>query len=377
MNAKTLLIHDFRNVEHQLQLLLNDGFIPTLGIVFSSVSLPIKQLAETFVKYRITLVGASSCGEISGDANEVFISDRSAVVMLLDVDPRAFKAYIFEGTENDSFRLGRDAAQSTLNHFDKQSLIVMASGMKVDGQALVEGLMDVVGKQTPIFGGLAGDDAIFEETWIFHNNQFYNHGIVILSFDQALIEVTGLATSGWISLGADLRVTSSKGNVVNSIDGRPALDVYMKYLNVLEDDLPSVGVEYPLMIKRENGETALRAVMGVDKEARSLVFAGSVPEDSLVNFSSSPGFEVIDFTRKNIEAFSEGDSKPDCCLLFSCMARHLALGPLISDEVNIAIKKWQAPLVGFFTYGEIGTNPNHHCDFYNQTFTIALLRQKV
>lgn len=43
--------------------------------------------------------------------------------------------------------------------------------------------MDVVGRQTPIFGGLAGDDAIFKETRVSHNNQFNNHGSVLLSFD--------------------------------------------------------------------------------------------------------------------------------------------------------------------------------------------------
>ena len=376
MKTKTLLVLDPKSLDQQLIQMAEGGFLPTLAIVFASVSLPIKELAGVLVDRHIAVVGASSCGEIVGDVHEVQITDSSAVVMLLQVDPEAFKIYLKEGTNSDCFRLGEETARLTLGSFEKQSLIVMASGMKTDGQALVEGMMKVVGQHVPIFGGLAGDDAIFEETWVFYNNQFSNQGLVVLSFDQSKVEVSGMATSGWISLGADLKVTSSKGNVVYSIDEQPALDKYMKYLSVSENDLPAVGVEYPLMIKRDNGETAQRAVMGVDKEARSLVFAGSVPEGSVVNFSSSPGFEVIEFTRKNIESFVDDNKKPEACLLFSCMARHLALGPLISDEVNIAIKKWQAPLAGFFTYGEIGTNPSQQCDFYNQTFTIALLKQK-
>ncbi|MBU2555181.1 MAG: FIST C-terminal domain-containing protein [Bacteroidetes bacterium] len=376
MNTKTLLIRQVINLEQQLAELSEKEFNPTLAIVFSSPVLPLTELVKTLVDKQIAVVGASSCGEIFGDVERVQIADSAAVIMLLDIDPTAFKVYFKEGTNGDCFLLGSETAKLTLDGFEKQSLIVLASGMKTDGQALVEGMVEVLGSQIPIFGGLAGDDAVFKETWVFCNNQFSNQGVVVLSLDQSKIEVTGMATSGWISLGADLKVTSSVGNVVYHIDGQPALDMYMKYLSVLEDDLPGVGVEYPLMIKRSDGETAQRAVMAVDKEARSLVFAGSVPENSIVNFSSSPGFEVIEFTRKNIEAFDQGNLRPDCCLLFSCMARHLALGPLISDEVHIALKKWQAPLAGFFTYGEIGTNPNHQCDFYNQTFTIALLKQK-
>lgn len=133
MDAKTHLIRDIRDVDRQLQLLLNDGFIPTLCIVFSYVSLSLKALADVFVAHQISVVGASSCGEIITDENVVRITDHAAVVMLLDVEPRAFKLYFLEGSDDNSYRLGMEAASLTQNHFEKQSLIVVASGMKVDG----------------------------------------------------------------------------------------------------------------------------------------------------------------------------------------------------------------------------------------------------
>ena len=57
------------------------------------------------------------------------------------------------------------------------------------------------------------------------------------------------------------------------------------------------------------------------------------------------------------------------------MARHLALGPMISQEIALVTKKWNAPIIGFFTYGEIGTN-NKKCDFYNQTYSLVQLTEK-
>ena len=131
--------------------------------------------------------------------------------------------------------------------------------------------------------------------------------------------------------------------------------------------------EFPLRIKRDNEETALRAVIGIDREKRSLIFAGSVPQDSMVTFSSSPGFEVVKTTTSKLTEFYEKDPHADMFILFSCMARHLALGPMVSQEIKFAADKWKAPVVGFFTYGEIGMNYSNTCDFFNQTYTLVKL----
>ncbi|HSG68051.1 MAG TPA: FIST C-terminal domain-containing protein, partial [Bacteroidales bacterium] len=141
-------------------------------------------------------------------------------------------------------------------------------------------------------------------------------------------------------------------------------------------DLPALCIEYPLLVKRDDENFALRAVMGFDKERKSLIFAGTVPEDSIVTFSSSPGFEVIDRTCEEIKHFHKKHPKADLIILFSCIARHLALGPVINEEITYPAEKWNTTVTGFFTYGEIGTNDNSPCDFYNQTYSLVILKEK-
>jgi hypothetical protein len=63
-------------------------------------------------------------------------------------------------------------------------------------------------------------------------------------------------------------------------------------------------------------------------------------------------------------------------VLFSCRGRQLALGPMIEDEVAGVRKLWDVPLVGFFTYGEIGPVLNGGCDFHNETLVPVLIYQK-
>jgi len=246
----------------------------------------------------------------------------------------------------------------------------------MDGQALVEGVLSQTGKQFTMFGGLSGDDALFKNTYIFTNQTISEDGAMVLVFDRHKIELSGMTSSGWVGLGAEFTVNRSKGNTVFEINNQPALDMYMDYLNVREEDLPGIGTEYPFLVKNADGTSALRAVTGIDKEQRSLIFAGSVIQGSTVSFSTSPGFEIMENTRDKIISYHNKNKKADLLLLFSCIARHIALGPLISTEIKLASIKWRKPLAGFFTYGEVGNNEKGNCSFYNQTFTLALIKEK-
>ena len=225
-------------------------------------------------------------------------------------------------------------------------------------------------------GGWAGDDCRFQETLAFTKEGMTPFGAAVLLLDNAKVEVKGIAPSGWVGLGARKTVTRSLGNVVYTIDNEPALSVYTRYLNVRDEDLPGIGVEYPMLVSRDDGTEVLRAIMGVERDTGALIFAGSVPEKSKVRFSSSPGFEVLDFVKGELKEFHDRFGDASLLLLFSCMARHSALGEMVEDEINEASRLWESPLVGFFTYGEIGENMHGKCDFYNETFALMALRMR-
>ena len=58
------------------------------------------------------------------------------------------------------------------------------------------------------------------------------------------------------------------------------------------------------------------------------------------------------------------------------MARHLAFGPMIDEEILAAYKIWKVPLIGFFSYGEIGRGLTGKSDFSNETFTLVTLKER-
>ncbi len=362
-------------IEKELEKALNTiTFEPTLAIGFMSVKLPITKVMRLFNTQGIDLFGSSTSGEILFTKEKDIISEGGAVFVLTDINKNYYKLNLFHRENENSFDFGKRIGEKVNSFFSDASFLVGGSGLTLDGQMFVEGIMDVAGKNVTMYGGLAGDDAKFEKTFVFTESQITENGAVVLAFDKKHVKMSGLATSGWVGLGAELKVTRSEGNIVYEIDNQPALEVYKNYLNVSEDDLPSIGLEYPLMLKKDGIENGpLRAVLNVDKENKTLIFAGSVPQGSTISFSTSTGFEIMETTRQKIIDFYEQNPRADLLILFSCVARHMALGPLISSEIKLASIKWDSPVIGYFTYGEIGNNANNVCDFYNQTFTLAAI----
>ncbi len=376
MKTKSFTISNIEEINEKMVSHIDQDFKPELAFVFSTPRIGIHKISKAFSGFNIYVIGCSSGGNVLVDNTDNPIYEDSAVVTLVELKKQHFAYLCLERNEKDSFEFGMEIGSWGKKKFKKPSFIVVASGLDLNGQEFVEGIMETAGKDICMFGGLAGDESKFEQNYVFSAEKVFESGSIALAFDSEHIDMQGIATSGWVGLGKDLTITSSESNIVYSIDHEPALKVYKKYLSVQDSDLPAIGVEYPLLIKRSDDSYALRAVMGVDREKEALIFAGSVPQDATVTFSSSPGFEVMDRTKEKIREFHKQHPKAEMLLLFSCMARHLALGPVISEELVYPTEKWGIPLSGFFTFGEIGTNPGKACDFFNQTYTLVILTEK-
>jgi len=379
-NCKIMIAQSFVStgisaLDTQLSENINDFFQPNLAFVFSSVEMDIEKVRKVFEKHDIEVFGVSTCGEIFFNGQNEGIYQNSVTYSLVQMNPKVFAGNLFSGVNINSHQLGVQIGTWGNQQFAKPSFLVSISGLTANGQEIVEGIQEVCGEEATIFGGLAGDDARFEETFVFNQRSLSNYGAVVVALDSDAITMTGLATSGWIGIGSDKIITKASGNLVYTIDDEPALKVYKDHLNIRDEDLPEIGVEYPLLIKKE-GREILRAVIGIDREQQSLIFAGTVPEGAVVTFSTSPGFEVVDHTRSDIIDFFNDDKKTMLLLLFSCMARHKALGPIIIDEIREIYENTGTPITGFFTYGEIGNNRNMSCEFYNETCTLAVISEK-
>ena len=369
MKSNVFSVTSVEEIESNLQSVQEEGMVPTLAIVFSSVIHNLEDLKSAFAKYNIEVFGASSSGEIINDE----VLEDAIAVMLLDISREAFRLNVFDGEGKTSYDVGQGVAEWAKPFYENPAIMLMSAGLLVDGQKLVKGVIDNLGLQVSLFGCLAGDNLNFKETFVFNSSQVIANGAVALIFDQNVVELQGHAVSGWKGIGTPKTVTKATGNIVHEIDDEPALDMYNKYLKIGND--PALAVEYPLLLIRDDDSVVLRAVMGVNED-KSIVYAGTVPEGARVRFSMPPGAEITDLAIEQMSEFNHQIPSSNAIVLFSCKARHLALGPMVEDEISAIHKLWNVPLVGFFTYGEIGPVAKAGCDFHNYTLVPVLINER-
>ncbi len=375
MNARPLAADSVETLGAQIETLRTRGFTPTLAITFASVTHDMAEVARVFHDARIDVFGASSAGEILGGGGSELIRERSIVALLLDLERSAYGIRLVEphGRSSHSHDLGAAAGRWARATFDRGPILVMATGLTTDGEQIVRGVQTEVEPETPVFGGLAGDDLRFTQTYVFTGRKVTSQGVLALAFDGDRVKLDGIASSGWVAVGAEKTVTKAEGSVVHAIDGVPALDLYKDYLG-LELDTDIRIPEYPLQLQRA-GYSVLRAALTALPGTRSLIYAGTVPEGAKVRFSCSPGAEITAQALGEFRALHARVPDADALILFSCKGRHMALGPLAEDEVGPMQQLWNAPMVGFYTYGEIGRNREGATDFHNETCVLVAVKE--
>jgi hypothetical protein len=102
-----------------------------------------------------------------------------------------------------------------------------------------------------------------------------------------------------------------------------------------------------------------------------------VPQGARVRFSLPPDFDVIDTVVAECNDLKNEElHKADALIMFSCISRYLSFGVMTSEEIERVIKVWNAPFIGFFSYGEFGKSKRGKHEFHNNTCCVVALKEK-
>jgi hypothetical protein len=379
MQARSIKGKSTGEIQAALRESMSDNFKPTLGIVFLSIKQDRDAVCELLTKENIAIFGATTSGEFTSGE----IESGSIVIMLLDINAEHFKLVFMETGDHSTSENAKQLGIEGKRTFSNPAFIIASGWLQIDGEKIIEGIMEGCGKEATVFGGMAGDDLMLQAPLVFTNNKSSVNGLIAVIIDEDKIAINGIATCGWKAIGTTKTVTKSVGNIVYTIDDKPALDMVMKYLGV-DIDLDSgkdvvthIGAYYPLQLERENVVPVMRTAMFANKEERSLICAGNVPQGSQVRFSLPPDFDAIE---KAVEECNELKTKKqpvaDAMIMFSCISRHLSFGIMMSEEIEQVQRVWDTPMVGFFCYGEFGKSRTGKHEFHNNTCCIVVLKEK-
>lgn len=319
-------------------------------------------------------------GSTSGEIMETHVFEESITLTAIEFERTKFEIVSenvsdFVDIENMGLAISNQFDFKKLNH-----MFIVSDGSFVNGSGLIEGLESAEGFKASITGGLCGDGARFEKTLTSYNETPKQGEVVAVGFYGEDLEVSYANFGGWTPFGPERTITKSEGNVLYEIDGKPALDLYKKYLGEKAAELPQAALLYPLTVQQnDQSEPLVRTILNIDENANSMILAGDVPLNSKVQLMMSTMDDIAEGASNAAElAMRDRKSKPELAILVSCVGRKLVLDQRTEDEIEEVadIIGDQAKIAGFYSYGEMAPFAGkNECQLHNQTMTLTLMSE--
>ena len=333
----------------------------------------IGELCEAYP--RAITAGCSSAGEICD--GELYEHSLVAAVIRMEKS-RIRKVELPIASADDSERVGKMLASELLDE-ELKGIFVISEGLKINGTELTRGINSRLPEGVIVTGGLAADDDRFEVTYVLDENCRPRSGIVsAIAFYGASLHLRAGYRGGWDRFGVERKITSSRKNVLYTLNDEPALEVYKRYLGKYAEELPASALLFPLAIREsKEKEAKVRTVLGVNETEQSITFAGEIPEGGSASFMKANFDRIIDGAYEAAQSLMEVGEVPGepLCITVSCVGRRLLLKQRTEEELEATLDALPKGTrqIGFYSYGEISTMHSGECDLHNQTMTLTLI----
>ncbi|MBC3863635.1 FIST C-terminal domain-containing protein [Undibacterium jejuense] len=325
------------------------------------------------------MVGCTTAGEISS----AVVSNSTSIITAIHFESASFQVATAELKEMDaSFQAGKVLAHQ-LQSSDLKAVMLFGQGVNINGSALIEGMVNVLGTSLPVTGGLAGDDGAFSKTFILSPQGVSTSDVVAIGLKGEKLLFSHGSFGGWRAFGPTRKVTKCVGNVLYELDGNPALDVYKRYLGDYAKDLPGSGLLFPFEMLGDSRESLgqIRTILGINEGDGSLILAGAINPDGYLRLMHAHTNDLVDGAEMAAHATVDGLPSPSgqsLGLLVSCVGRKLVMGGRVDEEVEAVqdILGKNTVLCGFYSNGEICPGYKlEACSLHNQTMTITYLAE--
>lgn len=328
------------------------------------------------------LVGCTSGGQIQQSG----FSEAGIAAVAIRFSATRLRIATESAVESTQSRVYGVALGRQLAEDDLVGVFVLSDGLSVNGSELVRGLSAALGSTVSVSGGMAGDGARFTRTLVGVDALPQSLAIAAIGFYGSAVRFNSGSSGGWDTFGVPRKVTRSSGNELFELNGKPALDLYERYLGEEAQELPGSALLYPLKIwdPERPSHDVVRTVLAVNRETRSMIFAGDIPQGSKAQLMRGEFTRLADGAT---EAASQAAAKQSQCgargglaLLVSCIGRRLLMGQRIDDEIQAVREVLPAEIsqLGFYSYGEIAPHSvTGVCELHNQTMTITVISEVV
>ena len=302
-----------------------------------------KEIREMFPSCEAA--GTMSAGEIM----EGRLMEEGILISALLFETSAIQVFRLDGVKGNEIQIGREVCRILDGVSDIAGAELMFPGTSMNTQYMYE----EISKCRPsirIFGGYPGGHKLNSpEHFIFNADDVMYDSLLLIAYIGKDLHIDVDKTVGWEALGLPFKVTRAAGNHLIELDGRPAAEVYEKFLQIDRKvhNNAEESFEFPLL-GRQNGDDRLRSTVHIEEDG-SVFLHGFVTVGMDIYLSYGNPSNIVEKANERLEALRH--FKPQAILLYSCVVRKT----FWEDFVDMEMVPFQkiAPSAGFHTWGEI------------------------
>jgi methyl-accepting chemotaxis protein len=358
------------------------GETPALIFAFGSLQQPLDiLLPELAARFPgSTVLGASTAGEFTerGDTKD------AACALALSGEYRVF-AGIGAGLAADPERALARAIEGQpmeLQGYPHRSAVLLLDPLAGNGEETTLLASALLGDNVLLAGGAAGDYLAMKQTLVGCGSRVASDAVVIAQIFSKRPLGIGIS-HGHRAISEPVRVTSSQGNTVQTIDDRPAWDVWRERTaraaaqrgidvsKLSAEEIPGFLLQYEAGLS-VGAEIKIRAPLSLG-EGGAIHFACGIPKGTVFRVTESEPERQIASAREAARRALErlAGAKPAGAVVFDCICRNLILGERFGTAVRaISEELGQVPIAGFETYGEIALDVGDMSGFHNTTSVV-------
>jgi len=311
------------------------------------------------------LVGCSGAGVLATDGE---IENGPGISVLVMAGDKATAAPFLVGNLHGRDRdAGREVA-ALVNPYRQASsvLVLFPDTLSCNPDELFAGLEDGLGN-VPVAGGGAADDGSGKATFQMCGGQVVSNAVSGVLLTGELASSIGV-TQACRPIGDIFRVTSCEGNVIESLEGRPALEALRSAIgNHVSGDFSrlagSIFLGFPFEdlvqgVPPRRGAYIVRNIIGVDDDSGALAVGKPVAKGDLVCFVARDPLGAREDLKEMLSESTEliPAAIPRAGLYFNCCARGAGLYGVQGIDVAFINRAFGSlPVAGFFGFCEIAT----------------------
>ena len=315
----------------------------------------IPDLQQTFRKENCPMIGAVFPALVLDDS---FVK-RGVLLLRFRIIPECHIIPALSLQKNSEHSVAKSISDSiTVAKSDvKSSLFLVFDVMIPKIESILEELYFQLGDRVDYMGVNAGSETFQPISCLFDNNQLVQDAILAVLLPN---NTDTILKHGYRAPKKIVSATTGEGNLITSINWRPALEVYSDLVmsqygvKINRENFYEMSVHFPFGVLLTNRDILVRIPVAL-KEDGSIFCAGELPEKSvlvLLNEDQTDSEDTINTLAQHFIGSNEEN-----ILLFYCAGRRLHLGEISDRELKTLNDKLK-PMrtAGALSLGEIGSS---------------------